>query len=363
MKKAAVVGIGRLGLCFALNLEQSGYEVYGIDNDQNYLKSIAEKTIISNEPSLKEYLNKAKKLHVTNDLRVIEEEDIDLIFILVPTPSIPDGKFSHTTIDQVAEKLVELNNSKKQKHLVIGSTTMPGYTDLLAVKMKKSGYSVTYNPEFIAQGSILYDQQYPDQILIGEGHPEATQMLKEIYGRMCKSNPRIEVMTRKSAEICKLATNCFLTMKISFANAIGDLATTAGGESDKILAAIGADSRIGEKYLKYGFGFGGPCFPRDNHALIAFSQQEGLPLHLSEATIQVNKEHLEYQFNNLLLENKNEYIFDYITYKKGTDILEASQQLELALKLAKAGKKVVVLNSKDLQESLEMKYPSYFEFR
>jgi len=362
MKKMAVIGIGRLGLCFALNLEKVGYEVLGIDVHEGYVKRLQSKDFESPEPFVSQYLKESSHFHATTDFSMLNNPELALLFILVPTPSLPDSGFSHAYIDAVANELEKLPLPAKPVHLVIGSTVMPGYSDQLAQRLKPFGYTVTYNPEFIAQGSIIRDQQQPDQILIGEGDPEATELLKEVYARICVSNPGIHVMNRKSAEICKLATNCFLTMKISFANAIGDLAETTGAEPDKILAAIGSDTRIGEKYLRYGFGFGGPCFPRDNQALNKFARESGIPLKLSEATVAVNKEHLDFQFRKYMAENSDTIVLDYLTYKKGTDILEESQQLQLALMLVSAGKKVCIKESSHIRQKLETDYPGLFEF-
>jgi UDP-glucose 6-dehydrogenase len=151
-------------------------------------------------------------------------------------------------------------------------------------------------------------------------------------------------------------------MKISFANSIGDLAMECGAEPEKILAAIGSDSRIGIKYLKYGFGFGGPCFPRDNQALNKFASDVFKPLLLSEATIKVNQDHLDHQFNQILKSGENPVYIDHVTYKKGTDILEESQQLALALRLAQSGRKVIIRDSRGVREKLEQTYPGLFQF-
>lgn len=363
MNKIAVIGIGRLGLCFALNLEKIGYEVWGIDSNAEYLADLKSKKFQSNEPQLETYLSEAVSFFPTIDSAVLFEQNIKFIFLLVPTPSKEDGSFSHDYIDEVVNQLIQKTPSDGElRHLIIGSTVMPGYCDELSKRIDSYGYTISYNPEFIAQGSIIRDQQFPDQILIGEGHSDVSIMLKEVYAKMCQSNPVMHVMSLKSAEICKLATNCFLTMKISFANAIGDLANKTGGNPEEILAAIGSDTRIGSKYLKYGFGFGGPCFPRDNQALSEFASQNNFPLHLSQATINVNNQHREYQLNGYLNENKQEYIFDYVTYKKDTDILEESQQFQLALELVKAGKVVKIKNSETVKERIEKSYPNYFEF-
>lgn len=362
MNKTAVIGIGRLGLCFALNLERIGYHVVGIDLNQDYIDELNNKTFKSFEPQLETYLKKSTEFNATIDFSSIKDETIEMIFCVVPTPSLPDGSFSHSYIDEVANKILELPKPKNRKHLIIACTTMPGYCDMLAERLLNHNYSVSYNPEFIAQGTIIKDQQNPDQILIGEGSELATEHLRAVYGKMCDSNPQIHVMSRKSAEITKLATNCFLTMKISFANSIGDLAISTGGEPEKILKAIGADSRIGSKYLNYGFGFGGPCFPRDNKALVAFASGLNHEIPLSKATIDVNSKHLDFQLNELLKEDKENYIFDSVTYKKGTDILEESQQLMLAVKLVEAGKKVIIEQSDSIKDIIESKYPNYFTF-
>lgn len=363
MNKTAVIGIGRLGLCFALNLEKHGFEVWGIDTNERLLESLKKKSFQSNEPQLQEYLINASNFHLGSDLSVIFNEKIQFIFLLLPTPSQSDGSFSHQCINEVVDDLIKQTpHDDVLRHLIIGSTVMPGYCDELAQKIESKGYTITYNPEFIAQGTIIRDQQNPDQILIGEGHAAAVKMLKEVYGKMCISNPVIHIMNRKSAEICKLATNCFLTMKISFANSIGDLATETGADPEKILAAIGSDSRIGNKYLQYGYGFGGPCFPRDNQALLNFAKQQGQAFHLSQSTIKVNKEHLAFQLKKMLEEGKDEYVFEYITYKKDTDILEESQQLLLACELVRAGKKVILKNSEHIKKRMEQDYPNYFHF-
>jgi len=362
MNKIAVVGLGRLGLCFALNLEKVGYSVYGIDTNVDYVEKINHKQLKSNEPLVEEYLQTAKNLIATLDLSIIESENIQFIYVILPTPSQEDGSFSQRIIDDFIDELKNRIPTSCERHIIIGSTVTPGYCDDLARKLEGNNLTITYNPEFIAQGSIIHDQQHPDQLLIGEGHPDATIFLKELYSKMCISNPEIHVMSRISAEITKLATNCFLTMKISFANSIGDLARTVGAEENKILAAIGSDSRIGNKYLNYGFGFGGPCFPRDNQALIAFANQKKIELPLSKSTIETNKIHLFFQLEEYLKTNKNEFIFESITYKSGTDIIEESQQLKLASLLVEVGKKVIVKNANHIKNKIEKIYPNYFTF-
>ncbi|MBL4586995.1 MAG: UDP-glucose/GDP-mannose dehydrogenase family protein, partial [Flavobacteriales bacterium] len=234
----------------------------------------------------------------------------------------------------------------------------------LAEKLKPFGYSVSYNPEFIAQGSIIRDQLQPDQVLIGEANEEVGNRLQGIYENLVSNTPTYCRMDSQSAEIAKLATNCFLTTKISFANSIGDLATSVGADAEKILAAVGADSRIGEKYLKHGFGFGGPCFPRDNRALGKYAEAKGYPLIISNATDKVNETHFEFQLQQYLKDSEagTAVLFDGVAYKKGTSQLTESQQLRLAVALAKKGRTVIIRDSKEVAEQVEKLHPEMFKF-
>ncbi|MCS6820168.1 MAG: nucleotide sugar dehydrogenase [Chitinophagales bacterium] len=360
MQKIAVVGVGRLGLCFALNLERAGYEVLGIDIHEEYVVQLNQKTFISPEPLVSDMLAQAKHFSATTRLQEGLSDDIGLMFIMVATPSLPDGSYDHSQIERVAGALINFGRRKQTTHIAIGCTVMPGYTATLQNKLLQYGYTVSYNPEFIAQGNIIRGQQYPDQILIGEANAEAGDLLEEVNLRICLNRPAVLRMDPLSAEIAKLATNCFLTTKISFANSIGDLAVKAGANPEKILAAIGADSRIGNKYLQYGDGFGGPCFPRDNRALSIFARHHQVELPLSDATDKVNRLHLAFQLEQLLAQNRETYFFDYITYKPDAPIIEESQRLALALALAKAGKKVVIREQPEIVALLQREYPGLF---
>ncbi len=363
MDKIAVVGVGKLGICFALNLERAGFEVWGIEANEPYLNSLKEGSFESQEPEVNELLAKAKNLHLTNDIGCISEETITDIFLMVATPVLPDGGYDHEQVERVAEKLLALPQTDNQKNIYVGCTTMPGYCDTLQSKLEKHGFTVSYNPEFIAQGAIVHDQLYPDQVLIGEADEKVGDRLEHIYQQMVRNEPVYCRMDRLSAEIAKLATNCFLTTKISFANSIGDLATKAGANADKILSAIGSDSRIGSKYLGYGFGFGGPCFPRDNRALGKFGQQMDYPLLLSDATDRINDEHFQFQFQEYLNKYSAEEViaFNGVAYKPGTTQITESQQLRLAVALAKAGRTVLVKDRKEVLDQVDALFPGLLQ--
>lgn len=364
MKKIGIIGVGKLGLCFALNLEKAGYEVYGVDVSQEYVNLLNTKKLVSPEPGVSELLALSTSFFATTDSQIIFKENIKDVFIMVATPSLSDGTYNHAQVEKVTDELIAFGKRESAIHLYIGCTTMPGYCNKLAEKMQSYNYTVSYNPEFIAQGNILRNQQYPDQVLIGEADKEAGNRLEDIYKKMVLNDPAICRMDRISAEITKLATNCFLTTKISFANSIGDLAIRSGADYEKILAAVGADSRIGSNYLNYGFGFGGPCFPRDNRALVVFAESKNYNLAISEATDNVNKMHLEFQLQQYLKKYPENALvhFDYVAYKKGSVIIEESQQLALAVSLVRAGRKVTISDREEVKEEVEKLYPGLFEF-
>ncbi len=365
MKKAGIIGVGKLGLCFALNLEKSGFEVYAVDVSEEYVNLLQSRRFYSTEPGVNELLSEAKSFFVSSNAETIINNEIEDIFIMVATPSLPDGSYNHSQVEKVTDELIAFGKRKNTVHLYIGCTTMPGYCDKLAEKVLAYNYTVSYNPEFIAQGNIIHDQQYPDQVMIGEANEEVGERLEKIYRKMAKNNPVYCRMSRISAEIAKLATNCFLTTKISFANSIGDLAIKAGADYEKILAAVGADSRIGKKYLNYGFGFGGPCFPRDNRALGVFAKSKNYELTISEATDRVNKNHLHFQLQYYLEKYQpgDPIHFEHVTYKDGSVIIEESQQLALAVALAHEGRKVIVTDREEVKIAVEKMYPGLFEFR
>ena len=155
-------------------------------------------------------------------------------------------------------------------------------------------------------------------------------------------------MSTKAGEIVKIAINTFLTTKISYANTIGQVLALSDldDEIDSVLEAIGNDSRIGKKYLKFGFGFGGPCFPRDNRAFASYANQVGVEFNIGQTTDDFNDEHAKFLFTYFTKKNKNNlpFVFPSVAYKKGTDIIEESQQYRLCLDLLDAGHKVHVLD-------------------
>lgn len=341
--KISIIGVGKLGLSLALNLERLGYEIIGIDISEDYVNLLNSKKFESSEPFVTEYLKSSKNIYFSTEIEKCLESET--IFIVVNTPSTWDYKYDHTNIEMIISKLIEMGPQKNRKDLVINCTTFPGYTDELQKRLESFNYFVSYNPEFIAQGSIIEDQINADNVLIGEADEIAGNKIQKIYSDLCKKNPIYNRMSRMEAEITKISVNCFLTTKISYANMIGDIALRYGANPEIILKAIGTDSRIGSKYLNYGFGFGGPCFPRDNRALAKCAEEVGVDAVISKATDESNKKHLEYQIDFFEKNNKDKnksVEIDFVTYKKESVSVEESQQLKFALGLQEKGYKIKI---------------------
>jgi len=285
---------------------------------------------------------------------------------LVDTPTgVAEKSYDHSKLGRV---LTQINERKvRDKHVVIGCTVLPGYIATVGRFLLSDCVNTTlsYNPEFIAQGSILHDFVHPDMVLIGEANPTVGDMLESIYRSFVKSNPKICRMSPESAEITKLAINCFITMKISYCNMIGDIADkTSGANKFDVLNAVGGDSRVGTKCLKPGYGFGGPCFPRDNRALGWYAKSVGIEPLLGLATDQYNKFHAQIMIKDMIEQNLDLYVFDNVAYKENCEvpIIEESQKLIVARGLVQAGKKVLIRDRKIIVQEVMKEYGNVFQY-
>ena len=348
--KIGLIGAGRLGLCLALLMDKAGYSVIASDVREDYIDDLQRGEITTTEPLVGQYLESSRRIEFTTDnLRVIEESDI--IFTLVLTPSLKNGSYDVSNVDDVVSDILKYGWDKdlSNKSLVIGCTTNPGDCDFFQDRLSETGISVFYNPEFIAQGSIIKDLQNADMVLLG-GDGKHRDSLEKIYKKIQYGHtfPSVHYMSTKAAEITKIAVNCFLTTKISYANMIGQVLAQSNlyDEIDTVLSSIGSDSRIGQKYMNFGFGFGGPCFPRDNRAFASYAQKVGVEHNIGTTTDNFNDAHatfLKDYFDKHNVDNLP-FCFDYIAYKPETDILTESQQYKLCLDLLDLGYKVYVLD-------------------
>ena len=365
--KIGLIGAGRLGICLALLMERVGYDVIVSDIRTAYVSGLNDRRIQTNEPEVEDLLKEAKNFKATTDNKEVIEQS-DIIFTLVATPSLEDGSYDVSSVDDVVDDLKKVDGING-KSFIVGCTTNPGDCKRWEKKLSGCGVDVYYNPEFIAQGSIIKDLINADMVLVG-GHGHHISVIEDIYNKIQVKEPSIHFMSTTAAELVKLAVNCYLTTKISYANMVGEVMISSGMEDevDNVLSAIGSDSRVGSKYLKYGYGFGGPCLPRDNRAFAAFANKLGMKYNLGETTDNFNNEHSKFLKDYFIKQNKDNlpFCFDYISYKKGTDILTESQQYRLCLDLLDSGCKVYVIEQKciveQIYDKLYAQYPSQIIF-
>lgn len=348
--KIGVIGAGRLGITFALLCEKAGYEMIVSDKREDYVYNLNHGICNTNEPLIQKMLFEVQNFSATtNNIEIIES--CDIIFTFVATPSTTDGSYDTSAVFEVANDFFTASKSDISifnKKFIVGCTTNPGDVEQLQNKLSMFSIQVAYNPEFIAQGEIVKGLEQSDIVLIGTDYQELANELIEIYRKIQTTDVNAHVMSPKAAEITKIGINCFLTTKISYANMMGDILTKSNlsNEIDSVLNAVGGDSRVGKKYMKYGFGFGGPCLPRDNRALGHYASELGLKLNLPLTVDEFNKEHAEFVKNFYMKQNPDKsipFVMNYITYKRGTDILEESQQFKLCLDLLDEGYYVNVI--------------------
>jgi UDPglucose 6-dehydrogenase len=356
----SVVGLGKLGLCVAACFASKGYNVVGVDIDSRKIEEINKGESPINETGLNNLLAQSK-----NNLRATSNyedavQNSDVTFIVVATPSLTEGSFSNEYLKKAVTNIAEVIKKKDEYHLiVISSTVMPQTTEgivkplLEEISGKKCGpdFGLAYNPEFIALGSVIRDFLNPDLILIGEVNKKEGDILQGIFEDICENNPHFARMRPINAEITKIALNCYITTKITFANSLASLCEeVSGADAHVVTQALGLDSRIGSKYIKPGLGFGGPCFPRDNIAFSAFARGIEVGAKLAETVDEVNREQalrVEKKIKKILerlgkdKENINIAVLG-LSYKANTPVIDESQAITIAGLLVKAGYHVSV---------------------
>lgn len=356
----SVVGLGKLGLCTAACFASKGHKVIGVERNVRFVEELQARRSPIEETDLDALLERSwDNLTVTDDIAYAVRES-DVILIIVPTPSEGDGRFTNKYVEAVLESIGPVLGEKDRFTVVdVVSTVMPGSSDAVFKPLleKLSGkncgdeFGLVYNPEFIALGSVVRDFLNPDMVLIGASDEKSSEMIRKLYLSTCDSDPEISEMSLVNAEIAKLSLNCFVTMKISFANELASLCENISGANvDTVTTAIGSDSRVGGKYLKGGLGFGGPCFPRDNLAFQACAKEFGYQAKLSPQVVAINEAvvgRLSAKVSERVTPGGKVAILG-MSYKPGTHIVEESQSVILAEQLCENGYKVSVHDAKAL---------------
>jgi UDPglucose 6-dehydrogenase len=349
----SVVGLGKLGTPMAACLAARGLRVIGADADALKVGAIERGQAPVFEPGLQRLIQAAQgRLSATDSImRAVLASQIT--FIVVATPSEPDGGFSLRHVLPACEHIGQALQVKEDFHLVVlTSTVMPGTTEgpvrntleQASGKLAGRDFGLCYGPEFIALGTVIRDFLNPDFVLIGESDPRSGAMLEALYQEVCENAPPTARMSLVSAEVAKLAVNTYVTTKISFANMLARICERLpGADVDAVTNALGMDSRIGPKYLKGAISYGGPCFPRDNLALAALARRVGAPADIAEVTDDFNRAQIRWLADVASAHCDGERAVGILglTYKPNTDVVEEATGLLLAQELISRGVKVI----------------------
>lgn len=359
----SIIGLGKLGSPMVAAFASKGSRVIGVDINPEYVELIQQAKPPISEPNLAEFLEQNKEMiSATHDYEVAVLNS-DITFIIVPTPSKESGEFSTEYVIEAGKEIGKAIAKKSSFHLVVlTATVVPGDTekDLLSVLEEYSGkkcgidFGLCYNPEFIALGSVINDILNPDFILIGENNTKSGDILESFYKRTCGEDTVIKRMNIVNAEITKIALNTYITTKISYANMLSELCQKIpGGNVDVVTGALGADKRIGNKYLKGAVAYGGPCFPRDNRALMYVAKKLEISLPLAEATDMINQNQ-QARLIDLILselpENGSVGILG-LSYKPDTNVVEESQGIKIAQALSERGIKVFAYDPQAMENA------------
>ena len=353
-KKAAVIGLGKLGAPLAACLAAKGLTVVGVDNDPRKVEAINHGQPPVHEPGLEQMLAQSQgRLTAIADVEAAIR-DTDISFIVVSTPSDPAGGFSLRYVEPVCQAIGRALAARNSYHVVcLTSTVMPGTTrgrireilEQASGKRMGADFGLCYSPEFIALGSVIRDFLNPDMLLIGESDPRAGDFLQSLYADVCENKPTVARMSFVNAEITKLAVNTYVTTKISYANMLARICEQLPGANvDVVTTALGADTRIGPKYLKGALSYGGPCFPRDNLALAQLARQLGVPPDLAQTVDRFNRAQVSWLADLVQRQTKGTPGILGLTYKAGTDVVEEAAGFLLAQELASRGMKVVAFD-------------------
>lgn len=359
------IGLGKLGLPFSLLIEKSGYNILGVDINEKYVESLNDKTFTYEEPYVNDMLKNSKNYNATTDLKKAVKFS-DYIYILVNSSVTLDSYYDMTNVSNILSKIKTF--SKKTKNIIICSTLEIGYINKVGKYLLNDynlKHNIAYCPEIVRIGKIIEDITYCNfPFIVGVDNDSLFDFIENLLKKICNKKPDIHRMLPISAEIAKLASNCFKTIKISFANMIGDLSDTVGAEKNIIMNALNSDKNINKGCFIPGYGYGGPCFPRDNKILSYYLKKNNIHSDLIESSDNFNNFHTIFQSEQFLKKNKDKYIFDNLCYRKDCPVafIEQSQKLKVAELIANKNKKVVIRDNNQIINLIKNKYGNIFQY-
>ncbi len=367
-----VVGSGYVGLVTGACLAETGHHVTCVDNNEAKVASLNEGRIPIYEPGLEAIVrrnNEAGRLVFTTDIS-LGLRDSQIIFIAVGTPALPTGESDLRYVGAVAKSIGEhLDDSYR---VIVNKSTVPigsgDWVRMLVLEGAKASslvtvgggettitpsFDVVSNPEFLKEGTAVWDTFNPDRIVVGSDNVRAIDLMRELYTpiieRKLAENPQAApvpfvVTDLASAEMIKYAANAFLATKISFINEVANICERVGADVSQVAYGIGLDQRIGQKFLQAGLGWGGSCFPKDVSALIHTAHDYGYETRLLKAVVETNKsqrirviEKLQHELK--VLKGKTVGLLG-LTFKPDTDDMRDAPALTLIELLNKLGARV-----------------------
>ena len=362
--RVCVIGTGYVGLVTGVCLSHIGHDVICVDNNEEKVKLMQSGQSPIYEPGLSELMKSSAesgKLIFTSDLSKGVDHG-EILYIAVGTPPLPTGESDTRYVEAVARGIG--TNLKDDYKVIVNKSTVPiGSGDWVRMIVldgnKESGsniepsFDVISNPEFLREGSAVYDTFNPDRIVLGGNSDQAIAMMQELYMPLVKrefaedkSLPEVPVVVTdlSSAEMIKYAANSFLATKISFINEVANICDRVGADVTQVAKGIGLDSRIGGKFLNAGIGWGGSCFPKDVSALVHTADDYNYESELLKAAIKVNQRQrllvLEKLQNELkILKGKTVGLLG-LTFKPDTDDMRDAPSLDLIEQLNRLGARV-----------------------
>jgi UDPglucose 6-dehydrogenase len=368
-----IVGTGYVGLTTGACLAHIGHRVTCVDKNADLVTELGEGRMPFYEPGLEGLVEggvRQGQLHFSTELAPVVQR-ADVVFIAVDTPQSEGGSADLTSVAIVARGIGRMLSevvTDRERPLVVGnkSTVPVGSGDYVSMLLREGAqgngngavdYHVVSNPEFLREGSAIYDCLFPDRIVVGAAHREALDTMRALYEPVIEQSFPTELDPRPkvavpfvttdlvSAEMIKYAANAFLATKISFINEISNLCELVGADVTEVSAGIGLDRRIGSRFLSAGIGWGGSCFPKDIAALRSIAREYDYKPALLDASVAVNERQRKRVVAKLqrelrTLKGKRVTLLG-LSFKPNTDDLREAPSLEIARSLNALGARVV----------------------
>lgn len=357
----AVIGTGYVGLVSGVCFSEYGFTVTCVDRDADKVAKLQQHIMPIYEPGLEQLVEanrKAGRLGFTTDLKSAVN-NASVVIIAVGTPqNETDGMPDLTALQAACEEVADAMNDYT---VIILKSTVPVGTNRRIAKMisaRKSGadFDVVSNPEFLREGSAIKDFMNPDRIVVGLDSKRAREVMSKLYAPICGDNVPLMFTTYESAELIKYAANSLLATKVAFINEMADICEKVGANIRDISRGIGLDSRIGDKFLQPGPGYGGSCFPKDTLALRAISKQAGAFSKVVDATIESNEQRKKNMADKIIAAAGGNVAGKIIavlgvTFKPATDDMRESASLSIIPALQEAGATIRAYDPQGMKEA------------